>query len=210
MEVDYKQSNEDRLRRAKSWYQQGSKEDISDEESFLFLWIAFNAAYGRIYDWGETNERDNIRNFIGRVIKLDKNNAIQRALLHNLDTWRELLENKYIYDPFWNVRRKHGGNRWRVGWCKKNEVALKAWDKGDTVGTLNEVLSRLYTLRNQMLHGGITFKDSFGKRQLRDSRPIMRELIRLIIDIIDTDIKANPDTKRWGKVDYLRFNDEPE
>lgn len=36
---------EHRMRRAKSWHEQ-SKIAKSDEERFIFLWIAFNAAYG--------------------------------------------------------------------------------------------------------------------------------------------------------------------
>lgn len=39
------QHNEDWMRRARSWLER-SDESTSDGERFIFLWIAFNAAYG--------------------------------------------------------------------------------------------------------------------------------------------------------------------
>ena len=44
-EIPQRQHNEDRMRRAKSWHER-SEEATSDGERFIFLWIAFNAAYG--------------------------------------------------------------------------------------------------------------------------------------------------------------------
>ena len=44
-EIPQRQHNEDRMRRAKGWHER-SEEATSDGERFIFLWIAFNAAYG--------------------------------------------------------------------------------------------------------------------------------------------------------------------
>ena len=38
--------NNDRMRRAESWYKH-SLDAKSDDDKFIFLWVAFNAAYGR-------------------------------------------------------------------------------------------------------------------------------------------------------------------
>ena len=44
-QIPQSEHNEHRIRRARSWLEQ-SKEVESDEEKFICLWIAFNAAYG--------------------------------------------------------------------------------------------------------------------------------------------------------------------
>ena len=44
--MSQRQQNEDRMRRADSWCNKGLM-DIPSDEKFIFLWIAFNAAYGR-------------------------------------------------------------------------------------------------------------------------------------------------------------------
>lgn len=209
MAFDYKQSNEDRLRRANSWYQQGIKEEISDEESFLFLWIAFEAAYNSLGNKDE-NEKDRVHKFINEVIRLDKSNQMEVLLRSTGPLLRKLLENEYIYRFFWYAKRKNRNNNWKKDFDRENEAILKHWLK-DIPTLLCTILERLYILRNQMLHGGMTFGgDSFGKRQIRDSRPVMGKLVKFVIDIMEDDISANPRTTRWGKVAFLRFNDEPD
>ena len=41
-----RQHNEDRMRRARTWLERSRQEGTEDVERFVFLWIAFNAAYG--------------------------------------------------------------------------------------------------------------------------------------------------------------------
>ena len=43
--MSQRQHNEDRMRRAKSWHERSLRAE-TDDERFIFLWIAFNAAYG--------------------------------------------------------------------------------------------------------------------------------------------------------------------
>ena len=212
MIFDFKQSNEDRLRRAKSWYQQGIKDTNSDEECFLFLWVAFNAAYGRAYESTAEVERKCFEEFINKIIHEDKEHKIHKWL-HSLNTLGGLLKNCYIYEPFWRAKRENKGNSWERWFDIENKAVFDVWGKegkDDVAKLLCTVLSRLYTLRNQMLHGGMTFGNSFGKSQLHHSCPVMKGLMKLIIDIMETDIVANPDTQKWGKVAYLRFNKRPD
>ena len=46
----------------------------------------------------------------------------------------------------------------------KNAKAWDAWDRGDVHGFLTEVLERLYTMRNQVFHGGATYRRGEGER----------------------------------------------
>ncbi len=41
-----RQHNEDRMRCADAWIKHSEQDDTEDIERFMFLWVAFNAAYG--------------------------------------------------------------------------------------------------------------------------------------------------------------------
>ncbi len=41
-----REHNKRRLKRAGSWLDLSRRKGISDDERFIFLWIAFNSAYG--------------------------------------------------------------------------------------------------------------------------------------------------------------------
>ena len=56
--------------------------------------------------------------------------------------------------------------------------------KRDTVTVLSIVLSRIYTLRNQLVHGGATWGSSVNRAQLRDCTHLMRKLVPLVIEIM--------------------------
>ena len=79
--VPPREHNKDRVRRAKSWLERSKRcardrqeaAGPQDEtalycEQFIFLWIAFNAAYGR-EPFG-SQERDKFKSFLSRVVKL--------------------------------------------------------------------------------------------------------------------------------------------
>ena len=67
------------------------------------------------------------------------------------------------------------------------------WQNGETTVVLSIVLSRLYTLRNQLVHGGATWNGSVNRDQLRDGCAIMSKLTPLLIELM----MDNPDAL-WG------------
>lgn len=80
----------------------------------------------------------------------------------------------------------------------------------DTFNILTRVFDRLYTLRNQIFHGGATWPAGFGRAQIRDGSRIMASLVPAILDIMQADIDANPASELWGRVAYPCINPEPE
>ena len=69
-------NNIDRMRRANSWLTLSEEAD-SDDEAFLFLWIAFNAAYGTQFadpnpEGNAPSEFSKFRDFLMEVLKRDK------------------------------------------------------------------------------------------------------------------------------------------
>ena len=59
------------------------------------------------------------------------------------------------------------------------------------------LLDRLYTLRNQIMHGGATYKSKVNRAQVRDAGNILKMLIPIIIDIIIENRNEN-----WGEIYY--------
>lgn len=48
---------------------------------------------------------------------------------------------------------------------------------GDMISGLNTIFSRLYTLRNQIVHGGSTWNSSKNRQQLKDANNILSKIL---------------------------------
>ncbi len=206
MAVDYEAHNEDRMRRARSWLARSQDNGVPDEDGFLFLWIAFNAAYGRSYiERGENFAEYRLYTaFMRRVIALDMANGIKNYLITEITDVQTLIKNKYIFEPFWQyMRGQRGRDDWEARLTRRNLRVLRKWGEGDAMEMLREILFRLYTLRNQLMHGGATYQTGQGRRQLRDGRKIMSHLVPLILQVMQADIDKDPHTRAWGEVAYL-------
>ena len=62
---------------------------------------------------------------------------------------------------------------------------------------LRIILSRMYTLRNQLIHGGATWNSSVNRDQLRDCSAFLGKLVPFVIQLM----MDNPDTL-WGDACY--------
>ena len=199
--------NQDRLRRAYSWLHRSEKAEI-DDEKFLFLWIAFNAGYGvELAEAGDdATESKRFRDFLEEALKRDSNGVIKDLLWQKFSgPIRVLLENRYVFGPFWKYARG-AATEWYPRFRASNRRVRKALAKDDVHGVLVEVFLRLYVLRNQLFHGGTTFAEGLGRDQLRDGTKIMASLVPAILEIMNEDIRENPDTGVWGKVLFPRVD----
>ncbi len=199
--------NQDRLRRAYSWLHRSEKAE-TDDEKFIFLWIAFNAGYGveLAEDDDDANESRRFRDFLGEVLNRDREGVIGRLLWETFPgPIRVLLENRYVFGPFWKYARGAIPN-WRPQFESKNQRVLRSMETGDAHSVLSEVFMRLYVLRNQIFHGGATFAEGLGRDQIRDGSNIMASLVPAILEIMDKDITENPNSEVWGKVFYPRVD----
>lgn len=210
-QISQSEQNATRLRRAKSWVKL-SLQSESDDEKFIFLWIAFNAAYGTELPDASDDERvteaNRFANFVDKIAERDYQRAIEKALWDSFSgPVRVLLENKFVFGPFWSwvqEREKPAGKDWESKFKERKQRVLEALGRHDVSRVLEEVLSRLYVLRNQIIHGGTTFAEGWGRDQLRDGRRIMETIMPLILQIIQNDIDKNPDSNVWGSLNYPR------
>lgn len=147
------------MRRARSWLDR-SEADVTDGERFIFLWIAFNPANGSdASDLENVTQRQQFSDFLGKVLERDTGNEIERILW---DTFpgpiRILLENQYVFAPFWKwVQGEPEGGDWQGRFERETASVRRKLSRRDVHGVLRIVFDRLYTLRNQMFHGGATF-----------------------------------------------------
>jgi hypothetical protein len=96
---------------------------------------------------------------------------------------RLLLDNKYVFQDFWAF---HNGKleeaEWQRRFAAAKRAAMKALGQRDTVKVLGITLSRLYTLRNQLIHGGATWNSQVNRIQLRDGVNLLGKLVPIVIE----------------------------
>ena len=210
-----REHNETRMRRAWSWLHLSEKSKFHDEK-FIFLWIAFNAAYGtRLPDANSNDsktekEKDRFMKFVDKIVELDHKGTIKTVFHEKFaNPVRRLKDNEYVFGPFWAwVQGRSQHRTWQLQFKHKNQVLDKALEDLDVAGILKEVLERLYVLRNQIIHGGTTFAKGWGRDQLRDGSEIMNGLMQEILKIMQHDIDNHPDSTVWKILDYPRVGDD--
>ncbi len=197
-----------RLHRARSWIERARLVADDADATFIFSWIAFNAAYvekHKVFTEAST-ERDRFREYFRKILDLDSNHAIQNAV------WEEfpgsisfLLENQYVYAPFWfHWNGMKGFSDWESRFNSERSRANNAFlfkEIRETEAILAMLFDRLYVLRNQLLHGGATWNGSVNRRQVEDGARIMAFLVPLFLDLME----ANPKVD-WGSPPYPVVN----
>jgi len=189
-----------RVHRALSWLNRAEQCDDDLDAEFIFLWIAYNAAYANeIDDHRRFTEQVTFQNFLYRLCDLDKDQKIYNLVWSEFtSSLRVLLDNKFVFQPFWDF---HNKKIEEVDWQKKfqdaKNSAHRALGNKDTGKVLAIVFSRLYTLRNQLLHGGATWNSGVNRDQMRDAANFLGKLIPVIIEIM----MDNSDVL-WGEACY--------
>ncbi|WP_298643288.1 HEPN domain-containing protein [uncultured Cardiobacterium sp.] len=195
-----------RIYRSISWLKKAEASEADDDIRFITLWIAFNAAYAKEMEAGmQLSDRTAFRQFLHTVCRLDKEQRIYRLVWETFSgSIRLLLENRYVFQPFWNFHNgKISESVWEEDFARAKQKAKTALANKDTNGVLLIVFDRLYTLRNQILHGGATYNSSANRKQLRDGCAILQQCVPLILAVM----LDNPD-EDWGKPFYPYVKEE--
>ncbi len=190
-----------RVHRSISWI--GRAEDSRDDNDarFLFLWIAFNAAYA---DEGEfqgiaPGERATFADFFAKVVTLDSEQRIYGAVWQSFsDPIRMLMQNRYVFNPFWQY---HNGIAGFEDWEARFAVSARSFSVSlqtqNSARILSFVFDRLYVLRNQIVHGGSTWNSAVNRDQVRDGAAILGFLMPVFVDVM----MDNPQ-EDWGRPFY--------
>ncbi len=187
-----------RLHRAISWLARAERESGDPDSQFIFLWVAFNAAYAQEFEPDEET-RKQLRGFFNLLLSVDKKGQIQALLLRKYSgPIRTLTSNPYVFEPFWRALREHDASEhWKESFQASARKTLQALLDQEVREVLSVVFDRLYVLRNQLLHGGATWNSQLNRSQVKDGASILLELIPIIIDLMI----ENPD-ERFGSIMY--------
>jgi len=111
---------------------------------------------------------------------------------------RVLLDNKFVFADFWKAQNGSlPDEEFKRSFAAANRAAHAAVGKRDTVTVLSIALSRIYTLRNQVIHGGATWGSSVNRAQMKDCTNFMAKLVPLVIEVM----MDHPGTL-WGDAVY--------
>jgi hypothetical protein len=189
-----------RVHRALSWLNRAEQQGDDLDARFIFLWIAFNAAYAtEIDERYRLSEQATFRAFLQKLNDLDTQQRIADLIWNEFPrSIRVLLDNQFVFQDFWSFQNGSiTEDEWKQRFEAARKAALRALGERDTVTLLSIVLSRLYTLRNQLMHGGATWGSSVNRTQVRDCSSLLGKLVPLVIEIM----MDHPETL-WGDACY--------
>lgn len=174
-----------RIHRAISWLVRAEQETDDPDARYIFLWIAFNAAYASEFGFEQT-ERLLVKQFIDKLLGLDSEQKLHHALFSQFSgPIRTLVENKHVFEPFWRALREHDGSgAWEGSFVSSKKVAMKALMGKETGTLLSIVLDRLYVLRNQLVHGGATWGGKTNRAQVKDGAAILGTLVPIMLEVM--------------------------
>lgn len=206
----YPESFRLRIHRALSWLKVAAQRQPENGEGldfcFIALWIAFNAAYAKEIDGATmSSERSDFRLFLQTVCRLDQEKMLYQLVWQTFSgSIRSLLDNRYTFQPFWDFHNgKTGESAWLDEFARAKKKMLAALAAQDTDTVLAVLFDRLYTLRNQLVHGGATFESSANREQLKDACRILGSMIPTILHIMQQYPQRD-----WGRPFYPYVRDE--
>lgn len=191
-----------RVHRALSWLKRAEQAGEDDDAAFIFYWIAFNAAYAHEVndaDAEPAGERMLFKEFFSQLTGIDEAGRIYDVIWTRFpQEIRLLLENRFVYQPFWKHQNAEPGfEDWEAWFESSKRAVARAISKQDTDKILSILFDRLYVLRNQLIHGGATWNSSVNRQQVHDGAHILASLVPLFIDIM----MDNPQ-EGWGAPYY--------
>ena len=181
-----------RLHRAISWIKRAERcADDDNDSRFIFLWISLNAAYAT--DERSVTEMEHLRGFLELIVDLDQEQALYESTRENYAAIELLIDNEYIFHHYW------GDSDWERAFRFERAKTLRALNEGATADVLEIVLRRLYTLRNQLLHGGATWQGSLNRQQVDEGAAMLGAFVpRFVLLMMNNQHRH----QQWGSPPY--------
>lgn len=136
----YPESTRIRVHRAISWLARAEAEPDDHDARFLFLWIAFNAAYAREFGV-EGNARDQLKAFFDHLLALDTERRLATLQTEQfIGPIRTMIGNRFVFEPFWRALREHDASeRWKEQFDAAAKRALRRARRESRPGSLDSV-----------------------------------------------------------------------
>lgn len=103
--------------------------------------------------------------FLAKLVRLDRDKLLYELIWTEFsNSIRVLLENQFVYQPFWDYQNGLiKEEEWATKFDRSSAAVKRALAKQNTNTVFASVLSRMYTLRNQLIHGGATWNSSVNR-----------------------------------------------
>ncbi len=182
------------IHRSLSWLKKAATLNTDPDLQFITSWIAFNALYGRQMNQStddkplelQGRERLGFKRFLIKLCGQDDAYIIYDTLwIGYAQSIRTLLNNRYTYQTYWNyLRGQVSADELDILWQENQRLVHQALSHRNS-GLLSGLLfDRIYTLRNQLLHGAATYQSQVNRAQIKDSCRILGMLIPAFIQIM--------------------------
>jgi len=137
--------------------------------------------------------------FLEKLVELDRANRLYDLFWNEFsNSIRSLISNQYVFQSYWDFTNGLlTEEEWQNQFKLATRVANQALAANNTVSVAEVVLSRLYTLRNQLIHGGATWNSEVNRAQVRDGSRFLGRLVPLVILLM-----LENHTQPWGPPCY--------
>ncbi|MBL8872644.1 MAG: hypothetical protein JNK90_22895 [Planctomycetaceae bacterium] len=173
-----------RMHRAFSWIQ--AIESLDDEthldQRIVFRWISLNALYGK---WDDrlnepVRDADSLREFCSKVLRCDRSQSVAAVLKFEEENVLAILGDKFTNRSFWRCAQASKSFRIDRTYLQgKTWYAQEKWDM-----LLENVLSRIYLVRCQLVHGASTYASSKNRDMLLRCDHVLNQLLLAFLLVI--------------------------
>ncbi len=173
-----------RIQRGLSWFKKAVQLDDDLDLKFISLWIGFNAVYAQ--ELMNPSDPQGFEQFLVKVCQFDQQQKIYHLIWDKLNqSVRVLLVNPCVFQSFWDFQNKKiSQTDWKGCFDLEKIRVDQLIQSKDTVDLLFTIFSRLRTLRNQIMHGGSTYKSAINRQQLKDACHILATLLSTFLYIL--------------------------
>lgn len=129
------------------------------------------------------SEQETFKSFLDKLCSLDTSHSIEKLIWTEFPgSIRVLLDNPYVFQSFWNHQSgKISESQWKERFANGKRATSATLASRNTTAVLGVLFNRIYTLHNQLVHGGATWNNSINRNQLRDCCNLLGKLMPLII-----------------------------
>lgn len=177
-----------RLHRCFSWMQRVEETSATAADAsaidahLIFRWTALNALYGR---WDAerqepAGDRATLNGFTSRITRADSDGRIHALLTTHRPLLESLVGDEFLLRHFWQDPEIDVAGK-TSGAVRKLRETVREGRHGRT---LDDVLSRVYLLRCQLVHGAATFNGGQNRTAVRRADRFLELLLPDVVTII--------------------------
>lgn len=168
-----------RMQRGLSWLRKAKELDDDADLRFVSLWIAFNAIYVENLQDVFDEDQQHLRQFLLRLYQLDQEHRIEHCVWERCSqAITDWSNNPYVYQKLWDFQNQNIDEQsWKVHFQADQQRVQHAVAHRNTVELLLIIFDRLFTLHNQVMHGGSTCNSVLMRKHLNTASQILMTLL---------------------------------